>query len=332
MRLVSFGRYWLALIVLVVLSSQPASAVVPGTGTQMQSFGDDFEDTEWKFVHNFPKSSKEIDEQVRNPNGYSVNGKWGEGLKRGQPDIIERVPTPAGGLPGSNGALMMRSLRTGRPGRPSWKMQQDDLIIRSERMGFIPVSSTPNAVVRVYMPPFEEWENATGSTFGVRASVIAEGPDHKKSKRRGLFSRRIRSRGKVIETYYPGFFIQFNSETDPRYDEDSAVMVIRGDSYGRDFNGPVITQTGWWTFGMSFTPDGRVAYYASPGVDDLTAEDHIATHFPQGVKVLKFKTVFFNVVNRDNGRDWSTEWIIDDPQLFVLRGLQTAGGSRFYRR
>jgi len=324
--------YSLLTLLALVLLAQPAIAVVPGTGTRMESFGDDFEDVEWKFVHNFPKSSKEIDERVRNPTGYSMNGKWGEGLKRGQPDIIERVPTPPGGLAGSKGALMMRSLVTGQPGRTSWKMQQDDLIIKSGNMGHLPVSMTPNAVVRVYMPPFEQWENATGSSFGIRASVIAEGPSRDKP-RRGLFSRRRRSRGTEIETYYPGFFIQFNSETDRRYEEDSAVMIIRGDSYGRDFNGPMITQTGWWTFGMSFTPDGRVHYYASPGVDDLTAEDHIGTHRPQGVKVLKFKTVFFNVVNRDNGRDWSTQWIVDDPQLFVIRGLQQARrSSNYYRR
>lgn len=326
MRLDSFA---LPALALCLFASQPALAVVPGTGTRMESFGDDFEDPEWKFVHNFPKSSKEIDERVRNPTGYSVNGLWGEGLKRGQPDIIERVATPPGGLEGSMGALMMRSLQTGQPGRLSWKMQQDDLIIKTNT-GFIPVASTPNVVVRVYMPPFEEWENATGSTFGVRCSVIAEA--EQKPKRRGLFFKRMVSGGTEIETYYPGFFIQFNSETDRRYEKDSAMMVIRGDSYGRDFNGPMIEQTGWWTFGMSFLPNGSVAYYASPGVDDLTAEDHIGTHFPQGVKVLKFKTMFFNVVNRDNGRDWSTEWIIDDPQLFVLRGLQQAGGARYYRR
>ena len=326
MRLESFA---LPALALVLIAAQPATAVVPGTGTRMESFGDDFEDPEWKFVHNFPKSSKEMDEQVRNPTGYSINGMWGEGLKRGQPDIIERVATPPGGLDGRMGALMMRSLYTGQPGRLSWKMQQDDLIIKTNT-GFIPVSSTPNVVVRVYMPPFEQWENATGSTFGYRASVIAEAQQPPKT--RGLFFRRTVSGGTEIETYYPGFFIQFNSETDRRHEQDSAMMVIRGDSRGRDFNGPMITQTGWWTFGMSFLPDGRVAYYASPGVDDLTPEDHIATHYPQGVKVLKFKTSFFNVVNRDNGRDWSTEWIIDDPQLFVLRGMHYASGSRNYRR
>jgi hypothetical protein len=30
-------------------------------------------------------------------------------------------------------------------------------------------------------------------------------------------------------------------------------------------------------------------------------------------------TFFFNIVNNDDGRTWSTKWIIDDPELYVLR-------------
>jgi len=28
--------------------------------------------------------------------------------------------------------------------------------------------------------------------------------------------------------------------------------------------------------------------------------------------------MFFNIVNMDDGRSWSTEWIVDDPEIFVL--------------
>ena len=30
----------------------------------------------------------------------------------------------------------------------------------------------------------------------------------------------------------------------------------------------------------------------------------------------KLNTFFFNVVTRDDGRTWSTEWIVDDPALY----------------
>jgi hypothetical protein len=330
MRLDSL-KLWLPVLALVLFTQQADAQVVPGTGTRVTQFGDDFEAEDWQFVHNHPKSSKDIDEQVREPAAYSVNMHWGEGLKRGQPDHIQRIPTPEGGLPGSQGALCLASLYTGRPNRPSYTMQQDDLVVRTDGLGMIPVSYTPNVVVRVYFPPFDQWENATGSTFGYRASVVAEVPA--KAKPRGFFRRR--SSGTELETYYPGFFVQFNSSSDGRNETDSAVFVVRGDSYGRDFHGPTITEGGcWWTLGMTFTGDGRVHYYASPGVDDLTSADHIGSHFPQGVKCLQFKTVFFNIVNRDNGRDWSTEWIIDDPELYLVNGgLQYASGtSSTYRR
>ena len=62
-----------------------------------------------------------------------------------------------------------------------------------------------------------------------------------------------------------------------------------------------IDEPGWWTLGMSFTSDGQVHYYASEGVDDLTAEDHIMSSFPYGMKCITFNNFFFNVANWDNG-------------------------------
>ena len=52
---------------------------------------------------------------------------------------------------------------------------------------------------------------------------------------------------------------------------------------------------------MSFSPDGQIHYYASPGVDDLTADDYLASYFPYGNRCLTFNNFFFNVANWDNG-------------------------------
>ena len=82
-------------------------------------------------------------------------------------------------------------------------------------------------------------------------------------------------------------------------------------------------KTGWWTLGISFTADGRAHYYASPGVDDLTEKDHVASHYPQSVRVQYFNSVYFNVCNQDNGK-WSTEWIVDDPSVYALKTLEEA--------
>ncbi len=115
-------------------------------------------------------------------------------------------------------------------------------------------------------------------------------------------------------------FIQLNSKTDGVNKEDSAVFVIRADEYGQDFvAGPVITEPGWWTLGMTLSPDGRVHYYAAKGVGPLKPTDHIASKMPYGEPNLQMDTVFFNVMNSDNGRTWSTEWIIDDVEVFVAR-------------
>jgi hypothetical protein len=168
----------------------------------------------------------------------------------------------------------------------------------------------------VYLPPFEKWENRTGATFGFRAELEGGSWDTVTVNKRGLFSRTSRKTIHKEEPYWPGFFIQFNSQSDGVNKEDSATLLIRSNDKGEDIIGPKITQTGWWTLGMSFTPDGMTHFFASPGVDPLTDRDHIASSKPYGHTAEQLNTFFFNVVNQDDGRSWSTEWIIDDPALY----------------
>ena len=305
--------------------------VVPGTGTLLNS--DDFEDEEWSFEFAFPKSSKEEDEQIRYPLGRASNGKWFESPKRGTPDVVRTVETPAGGLAGSTGALYLRSRDTGIPGRPGMKQAQDDFILQARPLS---VAYSPNTVVRVYLPPWEQWEQRTGVSFGMRIGV--QGPQTKEQPAR-VMKRILRGKRteKVteIEPFYPGFFIQYNCAKDPKYSTDHAVFIIRAGNDGRDIVGPRITKTGWWTLGMSVTPDSRVHYYASPGVDDLTARDHIVSTTPHGIPAKYFNTIFFNICSADNGQSWSTPWIIDDPKVFHVSGNgrgSVAGGQQMYRR
>ena len=295
------------------LGTAAAEPLIPGVGTKVPQVGDDFENPKWEFRYNLPKSSKNLDEATRSPGGTSKNGRWFEGVKRGQPDVIRRVSTPKGGLPDSQGALLLRSLRTGIPRSPSFRLQQDDFIcnVKSRLGGNIPIGQSPSFVVRVFLPPVDEWENRRGPTFAIRAAVDT----HTVKNSGGLFS----SASSARETYWPGMFINFENKEYTGRDYDTAYLLIRANRNGGDFKGPQITTTGWWTFGMSFTPDGQVHYYAGPGVDDLTEEDYITSQYPYGFQCERFKTFFFNVCNGDDGKTWSTAWVIDDPTLFYVK-------------
>ena len=308
-----------ALFVLSLPLSRGLSAapLVPGSGQKLPQVGDDFEAEDWGFVQNLPKSSEEQDKQKRLPTGKSTNGRWYEGIKRGHPDFMKRVPTPEDGLPGSQGSLLMRTQRSGIPGTLSYKMQQDDLIVNCQYRlpGTIAVAQNPSCVVRVYLPPFDQWEDRTGSTFGFRMAVQTHAWKVPEESSRFIFSRNTPQY--TNEVYWPGMFIQFRSKTDARYEEDSAFFTIRGNLRGADFKGPEITETGWWTLGMSCTPDGQVHYYIRQGVEDLTEADHVTSQFPYSYRAEAFRTFFFNVCNRDDGKTWSTPWIIDDPSLYV---------------
>lgn len=299
----------------MVFGSTPAlqAQLVPGTGNLLNY--DDLEDANWGYTHNLPKSSKEEDENIRFPLGFSSNRMWSESPKRGSPDVIKRIETPAGGLAGSTGSLYLRTRDCGIPGRPGYKQAQDDFILAARPVS---VSFSPNYVVRVFLPEFEAWEQRQGVSFGIRAGMQGMMTKQKPVSigRRLLRGSRMESVTEV-EPYYPGFFIAFNpKDTNPALKDPHAVILIRSDGNGHEVAGPKITQTGWWTFGMSVTPDSRCHYYAHAGIADLTAADHIYSSLPYGIRGDYFNTIFFNVCSADNASSWSTPWIIDDPKVY----------------
>jgi hypothetical protein len=298
-----------------VLAQRP---VVPGTGSEILGVADNFEDPNWDYIPRDPKSTEDIDENQRGPMGRSTNGRWYEGIKRGHPDVVKRVLTPSGGLPGSEGALLLRSKYTGIPGRPSGKMHQDDFVanVQYRLRRTINISEVPSVTTRVFLPPVAEWEDRSGPHFGYRIALETTAMVDKEVGI-GIFKREIREMGN--EVYWPGMFVEFESKTETRKENDYAYIRIRSNRRGGDFRGPQIATTGWWTMGMSVTPDGMVHYYASPGVDDLTEEDYITSQYPYDYRAERFRTFFYNICSADDGRRWSTAFIVDDPKVYVLR-------------
>jgi len=285
--------------------------LVPGTGQKVVQVGDDFEDDKWTYNRYGAKSSKNINGSERLPGGESANDRWYEGIKRGHPDYIKRVATPPKGLPGSKGALALRSLFTGIPGRPSFRTQQDDFIcnVHYKLGGSIPVYQNPSCVTRVWLPPVDQWENRSGPHFAFRAALDTTVVKSSSS----FFGSSTTKR----ETYWPGFFFEFRSKSG-KEESDYAYLRIRADSRGNDFKGKQITVTGWWTLGMSFTADGRVHYFAKPGVENLTRADYLTSQYPYGYRCERFKTFFYNVCNGDDGKTWSSPFVIDDPTLYYM--------------
>ncbi|MBB3210221.1 hypothetical protein FHS27_006067 [Rhodopirellula rubra] len=299
--------------------------IIPGTGQEIIGVSDDFEDPSWRYVPNNPKSTEDIDENQRGPMGKSTNGRWYEGVKRGHPDIVQRVATPPGGIPGSKGSLLMRSKFTGIPGRASGTMHQDDFIcnVQYRLKRRIDVAEVPSVTTRIFLPPVAEWENRSGPHFGFRLALETTAMIEQEV---GFFKRKVEELGNEI--YWPGMFIEFESKDQTGRPDDYAYLRIRSNKNGGDFRGPQITTTGWWTLGLSVTPDGMVHYYASPGVDELTADDYITSQFPYSYRAERLRTFFYNVCSADDGQRWSTSFVVDDPKVYVVRpkgGLKTAG-------
>ncbi len=290
-----------------------AQVVVPGTGQKLTQVGDDFEDPKWTYNYNLPKSSEENDGQERLPAGISANGRWAEGLKRGQPDVIKRVSTPPDGIVGSEGSMLLVSKYTGVPGVASGQPHQDDFIclVDTRIGGPISVARSPNVVVHVYLPPWEKWERRAGNSFCFRAACQAYTTETKSSGFLFFGS----STTTKLDTYWPGLLINF-IPGEGAAKPDTASLVVRAGPNGGDYQAVQINEPGWWTLGMSFTPDGQIHYFAHAGVEKLTAKDRIASQYPYGMKCEQFSTFFFDVLNADNG-NWSTPWIVDDAFVYV---------------
>ncbi len=307
------------------LHAAPGGSVVPGTGTHIDYVGDDFEDTNWTFINNFPKSSREQDERLRAPTGKSTNGRWKEGPERGQPDQMKVIPTPEGGLPGSQYSLLMRTMNSGIPSMRTHTVQQDDLIANCiSRLGTsISPSDIPNVVTRVFLPPADQWEDRSGPHFGFRISASTV-TNERTSK--GFFG----SRSETAEPYWPGIWIHFRSKTNRKVEEDSAFLTVRGNSRGQDVRYKEIPadQFGWWTLGMSVTPNGQIHYYAKSGIEDLTEKDYLTSQFPYSYSARTFRTFFFDVCNKDDGKTWSTPFVIDDTKLYLVNASRVAASVK----
>lgn len=284
--------------------------VIPGTGIRIARTGDDFEAEDWAYYPNHPKSSYNLDDEVREPGSSSKNYLWAEGAKRGTPDLARRVQTPEGGLAGSTGSMLFQTLRSGIPGELTHQQQQDDLLhnVPGTVGRTIPVAWSPNCVCRVYVPPTKHWEQRDGATFGYRIGLLAG------------------------EEYWPGIFLHMERVLKDGARTHQMRAWIRADNGGRDMPSLTFAPETWITMGMSVTPDGQCHFFARPDIEVLTKEDCVGSYWCYGYRAHAFQTFFYNVINMDDGRSVSTPWIIDDAFLYAAtppaNKVRMAGGQQ----
>ncbi len=297
--------------------SSSSGLLPPGIGTRLPEFGDTFEEAGWSYNFNNPKLYNQYHNPgsglvevipARNPpTGVSANGRWIEGPTRGHPDVVEQVRTPSGGVPGSLSSLRLQTTNSGTPNLTTGTIQQDDLlnIIPGKTNGDIPLGSGLSVVTRIYLPPLDEWQDLDGYHIGFRVGATGRKPDGK------------------LENYWPGIWMWMGKETSGRR---YFRWVVRANNEGVDINASErkFTNTGWWTLGMAFNPDGSISYYASPDVDDLTPRDLLtfragsesvsATYTPYKFKFDNLDYLFFSLISTDG--KLSTEFIVDDVGVY----------------
>ncbi|NER39172.1 MAG: hypothetical protein F6J93_35340 [Oscillatoria sp. SIO1A7] len=316
----SLAESLLFFLAFITISAPAWADPPPGTGVRLDEYGDRFEQRRWRYNNNNPKlenqhsdSGSGLTNNIRNQNnplGRSANGRWIEGTVRGQPDIVRRVRRPIGGLRRSRYALRLQTRNSGTPGVTEGTLQQDDLLNQANGNLFAnrPLGKGLSVTTRIYLPKLSKWEDRNGCHLGFRVSASG----HK-------------ANGDLLD-YWPGIWICFNNGGEGK---DHFRFSVRANNEGNDVwaTEKTYTRVGWWTLGMSFNADGSISYYASPGVDDLTAEDLLvfrtdsgsapATYKPYGIEFDNLDFVFFSLANIDG--QWSTEFVIDDLSVYEIR-------------
>jgi hypothetical protein len=181
---------------------------------------------------------------------------------------------------------------------------------------YIPVSQGPSLVVRVYVPPFEEFEDRTGSSFAVRATLRGLNPE----------------KDNKSEPYWPGIFVNYKRPQNRRKNEAPAQWVVRASRPGGDFAVKQLTEPGWYTLGMSFTPDGMVHYFIRQGTEDLQSSDRVASVYPYNFQAVYFIDVFFDVFGSNDNQTWTTGWVIDDPAVYLAYPPRVQSAVRGQRK
>ncbi len=87
------------------------------------------------------------------------------------------------------------------------------------------------------------------------------------------------------EPYWPGIFVNYKRQAERRKNEAPATWVIRASNPGGDYVVRPIKETGWYTLGMSFSPDGMIHYYIRQGNRRSHIADRVASQHPLQLSV-----------------------------------------------
>ncbi len=250
MRVNTFALIALLLLMHGMLIAQP----LPGAGQRVTIMSDDFEDPSWTFNRD------------GNFGGISSNGKWfgaGPPSDRGTPEVIEHLPTPAGGPAGSSYALRLRSTDNDGDGTSN---QEDFHFQYASQLFGRPFarSDLPSFTTYVNIPALDTLvPNVKNLGFRVQA--------HDDELNNGIGG-----------LYYPSIWIGHTAIPDSFGPPGARLLARLGDGISSDETVGRIDQAGWWSLGLSFGSDGVGHYFASPGTDALTAADKIydTSRFP----------------------------------------------------
>lgn len=296
-------RLLLPIVLFIVVISPVMASEQLGEGTivsdvlgrtvRLNALCDDFEDKDWHY--DYQKHS-------------CYRGFWRTD-DRGDPKLLARIATPDGGKSGSTGALEIRTNNSDSNHDPN---QEDLLTVEfNQKLGSeLTRADQPVFIVRVWLPPFDQWSKGQSLNFGFRQTA----------------------RPSNGSEYYASIWLYHNTPPVGQIEPGPRFVFRIGTDAPDVFDGP-IKQPGWWTLAIAFDEKGVGHYYARPGVDVPTEKDEM------------FSTVQFRPINgtdnplmdhmgysffslsRSKGDKVSPRFVIDDYEVWIVSNNKLGVGQ-----
>ena len=237
--------------------------------------------------------------------------------KRGTPDVVKRVATPPGGIEGSTGALLFATKYSGIPGTISNEQQQDDLLMMFDRRLGRSISMSLAAELHGARLPAAVRTVGEAQRPVVRHAGRLPRPQAGRQHRKPI--------GPACSCCSATQTARASRKTSPS-SRSAPARAATTSAASRSY------EPGWWTLGMSFSPDGQIHYYASHGVDDLTADDYLDVAVSRTASAACRSTTSSSTwPTGTTAASWSTQWVIDDPKILRDSAAGPDGGPAVSR-
>ena len=232
------------------------------------------------------------------------------------PTRSKSIPTPPAACAGSQQALLLRTLNSGIPG---YALQRRPAGRPDRQLPRTPPRRHPRRrTPQLHRPRLPAAGRAVGTALRPAVRLPRQPVDgHHRRKTTGFFSS---GSSTEVEPYWPGMWIHFRANAHQEHQGRHGLHRRPRRPHGPRLPRPRDRPSS--AGGRSACRSPPTAWCTTTPAPASTSSPPPTTSrrsIPYSYTARDFRTYFFDVCNRNDGRTWSTPFVIDDPKLYVVR-------------